>query len=261
MKGRRAVASFPQPRQGMSRRRTTRAGRVRGLHARRIVARPRRHTWHGGAAGALEPSGHVVSAPSRSFGASAGGSRVALSFLGGGEISCVPRQRADFVPSLRDRRCRSGRDLRSRERVHLAVPTGESDLRDPAERPALQRVGRPPHARRTVRERRSPLHQWGHLDRGRGALLALAGNARPAFQNPGSNASNYAVGGARAVADYPCRFNLPAQVSAYLADFPAGPIGPSWRSRSAATMCGMRSSRLLCWAKIRRHTFNTRSAA
>jgi phospholipase/lecithinase/hemolysin len=51
--------------------------------------------------------------------------------------------------------------------------------------------------------------------------LALAGNARPAFQNPGLKASNYAVGGARAVADYPCRFNLPAQVSAYLADFPA----------------------------------------
>lgn len=50
--------------------------------------------------------------------------------------------------------------------------------------------------------------------------LALAGNARPAFQNPGLKASNYAVGGARAVADYPCRVNLPAQVSAYLADFP-----------------------------------------
>jgi len=50
--------------------------------------------------------------------------------------------------------------------------------------------------------------------------LALAGNARPAFQNTGMKASNYAVGGARAVADYPCRFNLPAQVSAYLTDFP-----------------------------------------
>ena len=50
--------------------------------------------------------------------------------------------------------------------------------------------------------------------------LALAGNARPAFQNRGLKASNYAVGGARAVADYPCRVNLPAQVSAYLADFP-----------------------------------------
>jgi phospholipase/lecithinase/hemolysin len=33
-------------------------------------------------------------------------------------------------------------------------------------------------------------------------------------------ASNYAVGGARAVANYPCRFNLPAQVRTYLADFP-----------------------------------------
>ena len=50
--------------------------------------------------------------------------------------------------------------------------------------------------------------------------LALAGNARPAFANAGQKASNYAVGGARAVAGYPCRYNLPAQVSAYLADFP-----------------------------------------
>ena len=50
--------------------------------------------------------------------------------------------------------------------------------------------------------------------------LALAGNARPAFQNTGMEASNYAMGGARAVANYPCRFNLPAQVSTYLADFP-----------------------------------------
>lgn len=50
--------------------------------------------------------------------------------------------------------------------------------------------------------------------------LALAGNTRPAFQNAGKEASNYAVGGARAVADYPCRFNLPAQVGAYLAGFP-----------------------------------------
>jgi phospholipase/lecithinase/hemolysin len=33
-------------------------------------------------------------------------------------------------------------------------------------------------------------------------------------------ASNYAVGGARAIAGYPCRFNLPDQVGAYLADFP-----------------------------------------
>jgi len=50
--------------------------------------------------------------------------------------------------------------------------------------------------------------------------LALAGNARPAFQNTGKEASNYAVGGARAVVGYPCRFNLPDQVSSYLGDFP-----------------------------------------
>jgi outer membrane lipase/esterase len=50
--------------------------------------------------------------------------------------------------------------------------------------------------------------------------LALAGNARPAFANDGVKASNYAVFGARAFADYPCRFNLPAQVNLYLADFP-----------------------------------------
>ena len=50
--------------------------------------------------------------------------------------------------------------------------------------------------------------------------LALAGHARPAFQNTGMKGSNYAVGGARAIAGYPCRFNLPAQVSTYLTDFP-----------------------------------------
>ena len=50
--------------------------------------------------------------------------------------------------------------------------------------------------------------------------LALAGNTRPALRNPGHKASNYAVGGARAIANYPCRFNLPAQVAAYLGDFP-----------------------------------------
>lgn len=49
--------------------------------------------------------------------------------------------------------------------------------------------------------------------------LALAGNTRPAFRNGGNKASNYAVGGARAVAGFPCRFNLPAQVNAYLGDF------------------------------------------
>ncbi len=55
--------------------------------------------------------------------------------------------------------------------------------------------------------------------------LALAGNARPAFASPGTQASNYAVGGARAVAGYPCRFNLPSQVSTYLADFPQTSAG------------------------------------
>jgi phospholipase/lecithinase/hemolysin len=50
--------------------------------------------------------------------------------------------------------------------------------------------------------------------------LALAGNARPALQNTGMKASNYATGGARAVADFYCRFNLPAQISTYVADFP-----------------------------------------
>ncbi len=54
--------------------------------------------------------------------------------------------------------------------------------------------------------------------------LALAGNARPALTNAGKAASNYAAGGARAVAhdDWvaACRYNLPAQIGAYLADFP-----------------------------------------
>jgi outer membrane lipase/esterase len=49
--------------------------------------------------------------------------------------------------------------------------------------------------------------------------LALAGNARPALRSSGQEASNYAVGGARAV-DFPCRFNLPDQLGAYLAAFP-----------------------------------------
>lgn len=49
--------------------------------------------------------------------------------------------------------------------------------------------------------------------------LSLAGNARPALRHEGGNASNYAVGGARAVY-FPCRFNLPDQVAAYLAAFP-----------------------------------------
>jgi phospholipase/lecithinase/hemolysin len=49
--------------------------------------------------------------------------------------------------------------------------------------------------------------------------FALGGNVRPAFRNTGTKASNYAVGGARAIADYPCRFNLPAQRQAYFADY------------------------------------------
>ena len=39
--------------------------------------------------------------------------------------------------------------------------------------------------------------------------LALAANVRPALQDSGTEATNYAVGGARAVASYPCHFNLP----------------------------------------------------
>lgn len=49
--------------------------------------------------------------------------------------------------------------------------------------------------------------------------LALSGNVRPAFQNTGIKASNYAVGGARAIADYPCRLNLPAQLNAFFTTF------------------------------------------
>jgi phospholipase/lecithinase/hemolysin len=53
--------------------------------------------------------------------------------------------------------------------------------------------------------------------------LGLAGNVRPAFQNTGQKASNYATGGARALgnefSDAGCQFNLPAQVTAYLTDF------------------------------------------
>lgn len=49
--------------------------------------------------------------------------------------------------------------------------------------------------------------------RGRG----LSGNTQPALGNEGIKASNYAVGGARAV-DYPCRFNLSDQLAAYQQD-------------------------------------------
>ena len=50
--------------------------------------------------------------------------------------------------------------------------------------------------------------------RGRG----LSGDTRPALGNEGTKASNYAVGGARAVEDYPCRFNLSDQLAAYHQD-------------------------------------------
>jgi phospholipase/lecithinase/hemolysin len=56
--------------------------------------------------------------------------------------------------------------------------------------------------------------------------FGLAGNARPAFRNIGGKASNYAVGGARAIANYPCRFNLPEQVGAYLTDLNGSSISP-----------------------------------
>ncbi len=49
--------------------------------------------------------------------------------------------------------------------------------------------------------------------------LALAGNARPALRSGGTQASNFAAGGARAV-QFPCRFNLPDQLAAYVAKFP-----------------------------------------
>lgn len=57
--------------------------------------------------------------------------------------------------------------------------------------------------------------------------LRLSGNARPVFASAGTKASNYAVGGARAVADYPCRVNLPAQVRKYLDASPQTSPG-SW---------------------------------
>jgi phospholipase/lecithinase/hemolysin len=57
--------------------------------------------------------------------------------------------------------------------------------------------------------------------------FGLAGNARPAFRNVGSKASNYAVGGARAIANFPCRFNLPEQVDAYLTDLNGSSISPN----------------------------------
>lgn len=49
--------------------------------------------------------------------------------------------------------------------------------------------------------------------------LALAPSAQPAFSNGDKKLTNYAVGGARAVADFPCRVNLPEQVQTYFADY------------------------------------------
>lgn len=46
----------------------------------------------------------------------------------------------------------------------------------------------------------------------------LSGNVRPALRSVGIQASNYAVGGARA-SDYPCRFNLADQLDEYQRDF------------------------------------------
>lgn len=54
--------------------------------------------------------------------------------------------------------------------------------------------------------------------------LGFAGNARPAFQAPAAEASNYAVGGARAREGTP-NFSLTNEVSAFLADF--GGVAPS----------------------------------
>ncbi len=49
--------------------------------------------------------------------------------------------------------------------------------------------------------------------------LALAPSVQPAFSNDNKKLTNYAVGGARAVADFPCRVNLPEQVQTYFADY------------------------------------------
>ena len=49
--------------------------------------------------------------------------------------------------------------------------------------------------------------------------IGLSGYVRPALRNTGTQASNYAVGGARA-SDFACRFNLGDQLKAYQEDFP-----------------------------------------
>lgn len=49
--------------------------------------------------------------------------------------------------------------------------------------------------------------------------LALARSARPAFASNNKLFTNYSVGGARAIAKFPCRVNLPEQVQNYFLDY------------------------------------------
>lgn len=100
-------------------------------------------------------------------------------------------------------------------------------LSDPANQHCGTRLSVPPYeALDDLRVPDGPYAKGGHhftngatWVEGLARYLALAGNARPAFKSGGFKASNYAVGGARAVA-YFCRFNLPDQINAYINDFP-----------------------------------------
>ena len=56
-----------------------------------------------------------------------------------------------------------------------------------------------------------------------GRSIGLGGNVRPAFGSSGLNATNYAVGGARARADG--AFHLATQIGAFFGDFPRGVSG------------------------------------
>ncbi len=104
-------------------------------------------------------------------------------------------------------------------------------LSDPANQACGTRLNVPPYdALDDLLAPDGPYAKGGHhftngatWDENLARALALAGNARPAFRHGGGKASNYAVGGARAV-DFPCRFNLPAQVDAFVADF--GQVSP-----------------------------------
>jgi phospholipase/lecithinase/hemolysin len=49
--------------------------------------------------------------------------------------------------------------------------------------------------------------------------LALAPSTKPAFSSVNKKFTNYAVGGARAIANYPCRVNLPQQIQNYFVDY------------------------------------------